>query len=179
MTETTPEKKTLASLMNKVFDVEQELISISDDEMKQLFGDLKGKVDSIKEYLLRLDEYEERVSEKIKSLQEYKKTIQNKSTSLKKYVKYVMETQETDELYGHDYVVKLQRRESLKVKNIEITSDHYLNLNDGLDKQIVKREYSFDATQLKAAYKRDPDKFKDFVEVGTSVFPQFYIKKEV
>lgn len=167
----------LAKLMDKVYEAEEGLLDLTQDDLKELFGNIRGKVDNTYNFLKHLEFSEMRVDADIKTLQNRKKTMQNAQKSLKSYLAHTLEVNDTPVIFGEMWQVKLQKRESIKAKSIDLTSDHYLELNDR-NHPVVNRSYSWDAKALKSAYKSEPEKFGVFVEVGITMFPQFSAKKE-
>ena len=164
MSDNLTERKTFFQLMEQITAAEDASIeeALTRDQLLEILGDLKGKVDGLHDWDQKLKFDELKVADDIRLLQARKSTIQNARKTLRKSVGEIMKMNDTSMVQGNVWQVKVSQRKSVKVLPIELTSDHYLNF-----KSVIKRDYSFDVTKLKSAYTANPEEFKDFVEVGT------------
>ena len=165
MIETTTNKKTLASLLDALYEAEENLRDLKEDDYKDLIPDLNGKVDGIYNWLERLKYESIRLKKEVEKLTEHQKAVENSHKNLRRHIAWVMENRGQEEVYGLIKRVKLVSRKTIKAKKIEITSRHYLELNENRDNPVVKRAYSFDAKELEKAYLADPEKYEAFVNL--------------
>jgi len=163
MSDNLTERKTFYQLMEQITAAEDASIeeALTRDQLLEILGDLKGKVDGLHDWDQKLKFDELKVADDIRLLQARKSTIQNARKTLRKSVGEIMKMNDTSMVQGNVWQVKVSQRKSVKVLPMELTSDHYLKY-----KSVIKREYSFDVTALKTAYTVNPDEYKDFVEVG-------------
>lgn len=172
-------KKTLAQLMDSLYQAEEGITELSEEETKELFMDIKDKVDDMKGFIDTCKNISARLHDRIEKLKSEKQRIDNKIVGVKYIAALNMKNSDTPELYGTEWTMQLRNKKSVKAKDIDLTSDIYLDLNEGQNKPVVKRKYSWDARELESAYKRNPEKFKDYVDEVVTYYPQFSIKKEV
>ena len=166
-------KKSFYDLMAALYEAENELREMSQDDLTELLGNIRDKVDSVHDWIEKEKSEAERIKGHIQDLQRKKKAIENGVERLKLYVARVMADNDTPALFGQVWQVKIQERESIKAKNIEIDSGLYLKYKD-----VMKRTYSFDVMALKKAYKSNPEAFKELVDVDVTTFPKFSVFKK-
>jgi hypothetical protein len=156
--------------------LEDELIELSNEDLQRLLGDIKDKVDAVHLWESKLKAEAERVGNEIKQLQIRKRTIDNSLKRFREYLAYSLEENNTPELIGKSWTIKLRQRKSVSVKD-EPTSDDYIKLLD-INQKLVERSYKWNANELKSAFKTDPETFGEYVNESTSKFIQFLPKKE-
>ena len=170
------EKKTFYGLMQTLQDVENEMIDLDPQQIKELLGDIKGKVDGVYEWITRLDAERERLAENIRKLQARKKAVENAKDRFKEYIGYTLTANDTPMLMGNLWSVSAKAKESIKAKkDIELSTMDYIEANKAGD--VIKREYKFDAAALKKAYEAEPEKFGKWVEKETKNVVRFTARK--
>lgn len=172
-------KKTFAELMSTIYEAENQLIEITNEELKDVFGDLKDKVDNVHAWLGKLDAEKERLAKDIKSLTDRKKAVMNAHERLKRYVGYTMSNNDTPKLYGNSWSIDCRKRDFVIVKkDCEISTMDYGIINEAAGDNIIKREYKIDAMKAKKAYQKDPEgPWAKFLETETKDVVRFTANK--
>lgn len=169
------EKLTFAQMLDRLFEAENDIISLSSEEIKELLGDIKGKVDGIHFWLTKLDAEEERIGNLIKSLKEKKDAVRNSRNRFKEYIAETMIKNDTPKIFGQNYNLGCISRTYVKAKkDIVISTLDYATVSEG----VIKREYSFDARLLANAFKDEPEKYKKYVTEEVKPSIRFTIRKD-
>jgi hypothetical protein len=171
------ENRSLNGLLTVISLVDEGMIELPQSILVETIGSIKDKVDGIQEILSRMKSEQERLKIEAEHFTQRRRELENAEKRLKDYVVFCLENGGSEKLQGNRYTLTLQKRETLKARpNIELGSDLYMELNM-LRPGTVKREYSFDAHQLKAlALENDMVKDK-FCEISKTTFPTFRVKK--
>lgn len=172
------QKKSFFKMMEELYQAENELINLTDEEIAELLGDVKGKVDGLRDWIEKLKAEEKRIGDDIKLLQEKKKSVANARERFRSYVANVMAANETPKIFGNTWTISCSEREYIRAKEMEITTLDFATLNKNASTPVVKRKYSFDADQLKKAYKEEPEKYGKYVEVERKPSIRFNAKKD-
>lgn len=172
-------KKTFAQIMTTIYEAENNLINITNDELKEVFGDLKDKVDNVHAWLGKLEAEKERLAKDIKSLTDRKKAVTNAQDRLKRYIGYTMSNNETPKLYGNSWTIDCRKRDFLIVKkDCEISTMDYGIINSAAGDNVIKREYKIDALKAKKAYQNDPEgPLAKYIETETKDVVRFTANK--
>ena len=111
---------------------------LSDKEYHELIGDIRFKVDAIKEFISSQEMEAKRLeADYIKPIQARKKQIENSVKNLKKWVISVMDFNKYPFIKGELFTIKLTERESLECDDFTISNLFYIK-----NKDFVKKEYS-------------------------------------
>jgi len=170
------EKLSFYSMMEKLYEAENELIAITDEEIKELLGDLKGKVDGMKDWIDKLDSEAVRLGVLVKQFQGKKKAVENAKDRFKKYIGQTMISNETPVLFGATYNISSKNQTFTKIKkNIDISTLDYAAFKE----MGIEREYKINSTVLKNAVKKEgaPEGLSKFIEVETKPVVRFSIRK--
>ena len=169
-------KRTFYGLMERLQDAENGMIELTPDEIKELLGDIKGKVDGVYEWVSRLDAEKERLADSIKKLQARKKAVENAKDRFKEYIGYTLTANDTPMLMGSMWSISAKPQEFIKAKkDLELSIMDYIDANRSGD--IVKREYKLDSAALKKAYEAEPEKFSKWVDKETKNVVRFSARK--
>ena len=147
--------------------VEDSLVEMTDESVKELLGDVKGKVDSIYEVITRMQSEEVRLKEAAAKLTDRARNMKNSVARLKSFCLFAMKADGTSELMGKNFDVKLNKRVTPTVKSQNITPDMYMDLNEIKD-GLVKREYSFDKKAMTDLFKASPEKIGEYIHLNES-----------
>jgi hypothetical protein len=150
-------------------------LEILKERQETIYNQLSQKADTTFQWKLHTEAKASAIGEEIKRLQKTKKAYENAVSGLMSYLAFKMETSKIPEIPGEYRKMVIQSRNSVTVKDIELTSDHYLDLNEDEKEQLVKRDYSWDKNAVKRAYKVNPEMYGKYVE--TSVKKSVVFKK--
>jgi hypothetical protein len=140
-------------------------------ELEDTLGSVKDKVDGIFEVLDKLDSESERMGRLAKSFSVRKKALDNQTKRLKQYVLYSMDMDGTTCLFGETHKIGLHSRKSMKVKDIEVDSELFMEYPE-----VITREYRFEKNVLKDKYKADPKKYEELMEESETKHIKFSVK---
>ena len=169
-------RATFNDMMDRLYEVENELIDVTDEDLTQMLGDVRGKVDGLKDWLDKLDFEKDRISEQIRKLQNKKKSIQNAKERYREYIAMVMIKNETPELFGESHRVTCKKQTgSVLRENVEITTMDYVNLKD---MGVIERQYKVNARRAKEEFEKDPNTFGKFIEKVERNVIRFSFKKD-
>ena len=119
-------KKSFNQLMETLRQAEDDLINLTNEEMAEIFGDLKSKVDGVYNWESKLKFDIIRVSEDIKKLTERKRTLEGSLKRFRDYMVFVLESNDTPMLKGEMWDIKLRKRdrdwETLIISNLSLLS---------------------------------------------------------
>lgn len=164
-------------MLSKLRELEDELVDLSNDDLKTLLGDIKDKVDGVQLWESKLKAEIARVAEEIRVLQDRKRTMENSLKRFRDYLVYTLKVNETPMIKGKVWDIKLRNRKLIKPKDIEITSTDYLKLNHGEGRKVIDRVYKWNVSALKTAYTVEPETFKDYVTATETEYIQFTATK--
>jgi hypothetical protein len=162
----------LFKLLTAIEDLEEGLLDLTEEQIKELIGDVRNKVDSIYEIITRLDSEEERLAKNIKTLTDRKRALANSRNRLKQYVVTSMETFEAPAIYGKVWDVKLQKRSKFNIREATL-EDTYEN------NELVDMSFKFNRTKVLEAYNRGDEFAKAVVTPDQSTFIRFTAHKDV
>ena len=156
-------KKSFKELMLDISDAEENVISLTNEELSALFGDLKDKVDNLREWDNKLKWDIDRIAVDIATLSARKQAMVAAQKRFREYLYYVMSSNETPLIKGNTWDLKIKRRKELKVTDAEPTLDELHLLNLDKENPVVKQQLSWNKKNLKEAYKLNPETYKDYV----------------
>jgi len=168
----------LNTMLETLRQVEDSLVEMTDEEVKALLGDVKGKVDSIYEVITRMLAEEIRLKEAAAALTARARNMKNSVARLKSFCVYAMKADGTSELMGKNFDVKLNKRVTPTVKDLNITPDIFMELNE-VKEGLVKREYSFDKKAMKDLFKASPEKIGEYIFFKEAESISFKAHKEL
>lgn len=154
-------KVSMAELLGTLNKLDDGLIDLDIDGMKELAESTKIKVDGYKEIL---DAYEDRIARLKKDSEELakaKKTLENKCKSLRLLLLFNMKSNKFTKLSGIKYNATLITKKDIKITVCHMpTSKDFLNSSE-----FVKRDYSWNKKALKEELKKNPEsKYKHYGE---------------
>jgi hypothetical protein len=142
----------------------EEQLKLLQDRQESIYNQLCQKADTTWQWQLHTKAKIAALGEEIKALQKTKKSYENSIKGLMNFIAYKMERSKIEEIPGASRKMVLEDTESLVVKDIDLTSDHYLDLNEEDQEPLVKRVYSWDKNAVKRAYKINPEAYGKFIE---------------
>ena len=157
---------------------EDNIVNMTPEEIKVLLGDVKGKVDNTYDIITRMQSEEVRLKEAAKELTDRARNMKNSVARLKDYCIFAMKSDGTSELQGKNFDMKLSQRTTPTVKDLNITPDMYLELNEIQD-GLVRREYSFDKKAMKDLAKTKPELLDEYIFSKASDSLSFRAHKEL
>jgi ribosomal protein L29 len=189
---TTPE------LLDMVWETEERIIAIMNAKPTNTDPDIEGMTDEQREELLtdlkkRQQDFYSQLSEKvdntarwhdhiknkievmkseIASMQKSKKEYENALKNLREFLAWKMDSLDIPVLAGNLKRMVIVRKPYVKPREMELTSQHFLDLNDG-EYDIVGRQYSWNRSALKAAYETNKEAYEKYVETGITSYIQF------
>ena len=166
---------TLNDMLSKLKAAEDELIELTDEDIADLLGDLKDKVDAIREVMLRMEVWEETIAAEIKELTARKKALGSSQDRFKAYMLHVMNENEFKQLPGQKYELKVMSRKAYKA-TMAPTAAEYMQLGGDLVRK--KTEFSFDHARLTAAFKEDPEEMAPYMRETSSRWLKFSVRRE-
>ena len=164
------EKMTLAGLLAKIQEVDEGMVELSNADLDDVFTSIKDKVDGIREMLSRLESEEERLDKIAKQFASKKKAISNSKARLKEYCVYILEKNETPQLFGHLWDMKIRKSEAIEVAGTPSAS-HALRYPD-----LVRTKVEWDKTGIKERVKKG--EALDFAKLKENLSVSFTIHKE-
>ena len=164
-------------MLTKLRELEDQLVDLSNDDLKILLGDIKDKVDGVQLWESKLKAEIERVADEIRLLKERKQTMENSLKRFREYLVFTLKANETPMIKGQIWDIKLRKRKLIKPKDVDITSTDYLKLNHGEGRPVIDRVYKWNVSALKTAYTVEPETFKDYVVETETEFIQFTATK--
>ena len=168
-------KKTLHEMLTAMMEFEDDLIELTPEAIKDLLGDMKDKVDGIRETLKRMEATESMLADDIRYLEARKKALSNSRARMKEYMLNVLSAGDFTQLPGNRWDLKVITQKRNKLKGTADEAD-YINLKEfGFVKKKV--EYSFVHAKLSAAFNEDPEQWGDYMEAGTTQFLKFNVRK--
>lgn len=166
-------KKSFNGLMTALYESENDMLELTPEQIAEILGDLKDKVDGMHDWLGRLDAEKDRLTKDIATLQARKKAVENAKVRFKEYIAFTMANNDTPKLFGNTWSVSCKPQTFVTVKkDIDITTSEYLEL-DGL----IDRTYKLNSTEVKKAYKADPERFSKYVNVEDKNVVRFTAKR--
>lgn len=155
-------------------EAEDELIELTDEDLAELLGDLRGKVDAIREVMSRMEATEAFLGEEIRQITARKKSLTASRERFKAYMLQTMNGHQFKQLPGERYDMKVISRKSYKA-TMAPTAAEYLELQAD---EVVKKTttYAFDHARLTKAFKADPEKFAPYMSEGTSQYIKFNLR---
>ena len=148
-----PERATLATLIAKLTELEENDGDPGVVDLAQLLGDLRGKTDGIKFVLDKLGNYQDFLSQQIEPLRKAKASAAKHAERLREYVRTTMEASNFEKLPGEVWNMRLQRnpkasmqfkREPDAVDYTEypglVTLDRVYSWNkDGIERELIMK----------------------------------------
>jgi chromosome segregation ATPase len=170
--------RTLNALLQDLTSVDEGMLDMSRSALAETVGEIKDKVDALQEVLSRMKSEQDRLKLEADLFTQKRRELENAEKRLKEYITFCLENGGSEKLVGNRYTLSLQSREFIKAKAIELTSAMYIEINS-LRPGTVKREYSFDASQLKTLASENESIKSAFCDVTKSTYPMFRVKKGV
>jgi len=167
----------LNQMLETLRHLEDNLAEMTPEEIKVLLGDIKTKVDNTQEIISRMEAEEARLKESATALTDRARDIKNTVTRIKNYCLFAMKADDTTELVGKHFDLKLYKRTTPTVKDLNITPDMFLELNEIKD-GLVKREYSFNKRAMKDLFKTSPELMDEYIFQKVSESISFKPHKE-
>lgn len=166
---------TLPQILAKLHEADNCLIKLTDDQQQLVVTDLKDKVDAYKYIDNKFKSETARLAFEIKELQLAKKGVMKAHREFRDAMRDHMLSNEFQKLPGVRHNVLLIKKTEIELKLPEANPATYLEFKDlGL----VKRTYSWDTTKVEAAFKKDPETFKDFGKKVIKPYVQFKVRTE-
>ena len=171
-------KLTFNEILQALTDHENELINLNPEQLGELLGDLRGKVDGVREWEGRLDANIQRVKDDRDKLVARIRTMETARKQVRDYLVFCLKSSDSLMIKGNTWDINLRRRKTIKPSTTEISSTEYLQLNLDDDKPVIKREYKWNIAALKSAYLEDPELYRNYVTESEIEFPQFTASKK-
>lgn len=146
---------------------------LEEDDFNELIGDLKGKIDGIKYFISKCEAESKRLAEDyLIPIAKRKQACDNSVKTLKNWVTQTMIKQKYPYLEGDLFKVKIQEKKGISENGgISLDAKSFLKY-----KGLIKRSYSWDKKALGAAFKSDPEKYKNIATPTKTSFIRFSIK---
>ena len=145
---------------------------LSDAEYMELVGDIRQKVDAIKEFISSQEAEIQRLeNDYIKPIQARKKQINTNIKNLKNWIISTMEFNQYPYLKGDLFTVKITERDVLDCDEFEISNLFYMKHKD-----FIKKEYAIEKKPLFEKIKKG-EKF-DFARPVKSKSIKFNVNKK-
>lgn len=154
----TMQKRTFASMLDTMQKCQDELIELEPDQIKELLGDLSSKVDGLHDWLGKMDAEGERLAADIKTLQDRKKALGNAKQRYLDYIAHTMEANDSIEIFGNTWNVKLGKSEAVETSIEKPDTIHAVNYPE-----FVSTKYTWNKKSIKDAIKAG----KDISELAT------------
>lgn len=177
-TQTNNESRSLNGLLTCLALVDEGMIELPQSVLAETIGEIRDKVDNLQEVLSRMKSEQERLKLEAEAFTQKRRELEHAEKRLKEYITFCLENGGSEKLVGNKYTLSLQSREFIKAKPIELTSSVYIELNC-LKPGVVKREYTFDAGQLKSLAMEDEAIKNKYCDVTKTTYPMFRVKKGV
>jgi hypothetical protein len=144
-----PPKPTLLMILSSLRAAHENLLELTEDDMKELGDVQKNKADDIVELLEAMDMNIARLKANVDLFASAKKHLENNKTSLKDHVKFSMNATQMECVNGNRRSLKLGRRAVFKVYRDPQESD--MVIYPGLVQRRITIDYSWDEIALKQA----------------------------
>lgn len=96
---------TLRDLLQKMSDIDNDMVA--DIDPGELVGEIRGKVDSIKHVIDRLESFAGFLKDRIEPLAKARSSVTKNIKRLEEYVKFQMQMQSLERLPGEEYYIRL------------------------------------------------------------------------
>ena len=154
MTEPQPKiNRSLWSMLTTLQEAEDELIFITEEEIKELLGDVRGKVDAIEFTIAKLNGEEKRLAALIKKHQSRKSSVKNTIANIKAYCARTLDSMQTDQLFGDEWDVKITSSVATQSLIKEPSEEHAITFH-----QFIRTKYAWDKDLVKAELLRREEK---------------------
>lgn len=167
---------TLWAIMDTLEQMERGLLELTPDEMKEIGGATRAKVDGYKQFTDMAKGVGEMIGNWEDELAQARKSLENKVSGLKSHMHNLMTTFGFEKLPGHVYEARLQKNPPRLVMNPERAKADISTYAEFPN--FIKTSYSWDNDAVKKAIQGGSTQFVEFatVEQGTSL--RFGVNKE-
>jgi hypothetical protein len=166
----------LNDMLKTLEQVDEGYIVLDNEEMKEIFGDIKGKVDGIYTLVSKLESESARLKKEKEAMEAAHKNMENRIKSIKNYVEYCLTVNETPLLVGDSYQLKLNIRNSVKKKDVELTSNAATILKLRYPSHVpVREKYELNAGDMKKVFNKED--MEKYFETGESRSVKFSVRK--
>lgn len=122
---------------------------LNDTDYIRIVGDLKEKVDAIKDFFSRCDAEVDRLkNDYIKPIQTRIKQIENQKEAFNKWIVSTMKQYDMPLIHGDLFTLRLEERSDIEIDEVDISPSFYLEHKD-----MIKRSYSWDRNEVKRQFK--------------------------
>jgi len=154
----------LNEMLKTLEQVDEGYLVLDNEEMKEIFGDIRGKVDGVYTLVSKLEAEAERLKKEKDAFERMHKTTKNRIHSIKSYVEYCLtanNTPMTPMVFGDRYQISIKTRKSVKKKDVELNADDVTRLKFLYPgHHVVREKYELNAGDMKKVFfKDDMDKY--------------------
>jgi len=126
---------------------------LTNEDYIRIVGDLKEKVDAIKDFFSRCDAEADRLkNDYIKPIQTRIKQIEKQKESFNKWITATMKQYDMPLIHGDLFTLRLEERSDIEIDEVDITPTFYLEYKD-----MIKRSYAWDRNEVKRLFKSGKD----------------------
>jgi len=163
----------LPMILDLMTQVDEGVVSASNEELETLMGRATTKIDSYKFIEDEYEDVEERLAVRIKEFQAAKKTVSNKKNNLKKLLVYSMQKNGFTKFKGEDYKVHLLKTKSIDPKREPRPMDVVIA------PELVKVTYEWKKTEIKKAMEKGDEFATAIASVKEKTTPVFTVNKGI
>ena len=160
----------LDEILCKMNELDEELISLSQEEIEELAGEFHGKIDSI---CAVKENFESRIEHHKKLAAEHsakKRSLENALAGLENFVTHTMKRHGMSKAVGNTHEIKLahNKRVIVQIEDSAINDDIFAQYSDAIN---VKFAWN------KSYIKENIDKFAEIAKIETSDNLRFGVRK--
>jgi len=145
-------KTTLQEYLNLISDIEDGLIEITPEKLGIVFNGLKQKIDGYVELIEYMQERSVALKQRAQKIQEKAKSLENAEKRIRSYIAFLLDINETPELYGKTYKVGVRRSYQVEMKE-KPTEENQAKYPELMRQKIL---YEWDKAQIKTILQSGP-----------------------
>lgn len=150
------EGETLWQMMERLRWHEEGQEDVTDEEIKDLLGEIKNKADGYRHVDSKFKAEIQRLGEIIQEFQRQKKYVEASYERFKGRAVGILKEFDSPEVYGDMYTMKLRKSKAVEILATELTMADYLKISKSFP-HCVKREYKWDRVEARKALESDTD----------------------
>lgn len=163
-------KRTLQDYLRAIAYIEDDLVDITPEDLGMVFEGLREKVDAYKGITDYMMAQANTLKSKAKEFADRGKTLENQAKNIKKHMAFLMSQNDTLELLGDQYTVKI-----LKSESIDTTQDPNEDLSLKYPELIRQKiSYEWNKDKLKKVLR---EQTLDFATIKNDTTVRFWVKK--
>lgn len=170
-------KSSLGDLLTMMAEVDESLLTLTDQQMAELGRHFVKKVDNYYYFLERVEAEIERYAKRIAEFEAAKATLENKRKKVKEYALLHMRTNGIDRLTGENFELSVKvtpkNRTEFRAGFEKPNSDLFMQFSD-----YIVRKYTWDKSAVKRALRAGDPRLRDVATLADSVAIVPAVRKE-